>query len=265
MLCRSDYRKPLVHGTAVFAVMLVLLPCFAASAQDFSGVSDVSRELLIPIDPQRRERLVERYAYDLRIAEFFAKPGTLELYEFDIGALEVRGDTITISPRSIPPIEIHSDGLKLNHQYGGSTAEWTGRVAGSPHPVELTLAVRAVDASGAVRLPDPNRTVTSELLEQEHYVVLESAKRRLDERIAYGFVSNVVQVPEKRVTLRLSQLGDDLDSFESVVVYEVDNSKLLLISCGVGDQRPSREQRRRQQAYDEHVSQVRRELGLPPQ
>jgi len=241
-----------------------------AFAQDGSGLQSATREFLRPIENQKRGILIERYAYDLAILEYFAKPGTFDLYEFDIGVLETEGETITITPNNISPIEILSHGIEVNWRYGGRTARWRGELpipnSARTFPVDMDLVIRAVDASGEIKPPDPNREVTRSALEGENYVVLEESKRRLSERIIYGLINSFIQVPARRTTIRLSQLGEDLESFGSVLVYKVDESKTVIPGddSPVNPTPPTPDMIRRAREFKKHEDRVRREFGLPP-
>jgi len=255
----------------VVSCLLVLLSIQTyAFSQDGLSVEAASREFLRPMEERKKNILMERHAYDLAILEYFAKPGTFDLYEFDIGVLEIEGATITITPKNIAPIEILSHGVDVNWLYGGQTARWTGEIpipnSAQTFSIEIFLAIRSVDASAERGWPDPNREVTRAALEGDNYVVLEESKRRLSERIIYGLVAGFIPVPARRTAIRLSPLGDDLESFESVLVYEIDESKTVIPGddSPVNPTPPTPDQIRRFQEFREHEARVRREFGMPP-
>lgn len=255
---------------AIARALLVVLSLFllSATAQE---VSD--REFLRQIDVQKRIALTDRYKIKMAEYEYFANPGKIGIYEFDIGVLETKGETITISPFNGPPIEFVSHGLVVNHDRGGHAAKWKGElpIPGSKqmYPVQLVMGIRAIDADGNVRKPDPNREVTRRLLEQENYAVLRESYERRKETIVYGMLRNEIHIPETKATLVINRLGDSLlteEDFQSVVVYEVDNEKVLwpaddLPVEGYVNNQLDEERARRKSAFDTHMENVKREIA----
>jgi hypothetical protein len=265
------HESTLISKVSVILCLLIQLSCLSSAvAQEVPDSNLKSRELLRPIEGWKRNFLMERHVYEMAILEYFARPGTFDLYNFDVSVLELENETITITPKNSDPIEILSHGIDVNWQYGGGTAEWRGELpipkSKRTLPAKMHLAIRAVNRFGELRRPDPNRNVTRSAIERESYVVLRESKQRLDERIVYGLINGFIQVPVRMTTLRLSQLGEDLHSFGSVLVYEVDDDKLIIPGddSPVNPMPPTPDMIRRSKAFKDHEDRVRRRFGLPP-
>lgn len=269
-----DNRNPWKSAAIPLSVVEWLFVLFVfpihALAQDGSVLESTSRELLHPVGDHKRAVLMERYAYDVAILEYFAMPGTLGLYEFDLSALEIEGETITISPNNIDPIKILSHGIEVNWIYGGKTARWRGEIpvpnTDVTMPVTMSILIRAVDEHGEIKWPDPNQEVTRSALEGQNYVVLEESKKLLNEQILYGLFNSFIQVPRTRTTIRIGQLGESLDSFGTVLVYEIDDSKTVIPGddSPINPTPPTPDMVRRAEAFKKHEDRVRREFGMPP-
>ena len=227
------------------------------------------RELLTPVDAQKRVDLMSRYAIEIAEWEYFAKPGTLGIYEFDIEVLDSLG-RISITPAGSLPIEFVSHGLERNPRWGGSLMVWHGElISGSTKrgsPVELNVAVQSVDAAGNVRLPDPNREVTLRALQEESYTVLKESYDRRNERLVYSLAGNFLTVPDRKTTYTFQLLDEQ---FSAVVFYEIDRGKTIslpdVVVTEAGDQREELEadpeQMRRLEAYEAYMKGVRQRIA----
>lgn len=257
-----------------FTVVLIAIFSLPATGQ----VNDV-REFLRTPDPQIAATAVNRQAVELARHQYFSKPGRFETYSFDISALEREGEEITITPLGGAPITILSHGLNTKPQTRGHTATWTGELKlenpDQVFPLKWRLAVRSVDKEGNVRRRDPNREVTRKLIEQDAHVVLQESYDRRDEKLVYALLRSTIPLPDRSGRLILKSLGTSFDSedqFHTIMVYEADPEKALLIGdhpIGNGPQKddPSselrnREARRRLANYEAHMAQVMRNLGL---
>jgi hypothetical protein len=95
-------------------------------AQDNPASYQSEREFLKPLSAEKRSALMSRKALDLGIREYFALPGKIDVYEFDVGLLETPGQTITITPFNGPPIDIISHGVKRDPDTGWFFGRRTG-------------------------------------------------------------------------------------------------------------------------------------------
>lgn len=252
--------------TRVLLVMLTLSGVISFS-QDQSN-----REFLIPVDEQKRQNLTNRYALEMARYEYFAKPGRIGIYEFDIEVLEKRDEAITITPFNGLSMEIVSLGIWVNPDSAGNVARWRG-VLSMPDStrtfrVRFVMGVWSIDADGNRRKPDRNREIARRQLEKEESVIQEDSYVRRNERLVYGLFTNEIRIPATKTAIAFQQLGRDfenIEDFETIVVYEVDEEKVIYPA---DDSRtnpvpPSGKQLRRIRAYEAHIEKVKRELGLP--
>ncbi len=255
----------------VIRVLLVALTLslVSAMAQDNPASYQSEREFLKPLSAEKRSALMSRKALDLGIREYFALPGKIDVYEFDVSLLETPGQTITITPFNEPSIDIISHGIRPFPHAPWLGGSWSGQIVAQnskqTYPIELSIGYWAIGPDGIIRPPDPNREITRNLLQQESYVVLEESVQRLNEKIVYA-MSGTIRLPHLRRAIQITQLGDD--ELEYIVVYEGDIEKALY---PVSDKRAvpldettelGRESMRRMAAYEAHVEKLKRELGI---
>jgi len=191
-------------------------------------ISDLSPEFFIPMASDRKRYLMDRNALGLNALEIFAKPGKFDIYDFDIDVLGTKDDTITFTPFDGPPIEIMSYGFEKRMPSSSGHLIWNGAVqmpdSSESIPVRLAILVRSIDTNGNVRLPDPNRDITRAFYDQRTYTVLEESVNRLSERIVYSLPGNEIYAPETNTKYVLTAV---LNQYDFVVVYEVDEAKLV--------------------------------------
>lgn len=223
----------------------------------------IPREFLVPIPPVEKRRLLETYAYDVGALEYFAVPGRLDLYRFDVRVLETEGGQITVTPLDDPSVELWSWGVDRSGQFSGGYAIWNGRL--SSVEISMGLGVRSIDTEGNIRMPDPNRTITRAAYDRNTYTVIEESVRRLDERIVHFLSPTFLTNSATKVSYALAPLGRESQmEFDTVVVYEIDAEKTIVL--GDGFQNPEdaafQEGLRKQMAYKAYLKQLRSDLGI---
>lgn len=252
--------------TRIIRVILVTLTVSLAPAFAQDRVQS-NREFLKPIDGEKRADLMSRRALQIQSTEYFAKPGKFDIYEFDIDVLKSSGETITITPFNGPPIEIVSNGLQ-QHPVGWMVSNWSGEIKNpnstETYPVLWTITKWSLDDFGNLQPPDPNREYVLSQMNEENAIIPEESYLRLNEKIVYA-IHGTIRLPHTQTLIAISQLSNDLDF---VMMYEVDDDKRLIHGDdtidGIDLSEDGIERARRAEAYQNHVDNVRRELGLGP-
>lgn len=255
---------------SIIRVLFVILTFSIASvfAQDNSDRGQSKRELLKPVDAQKRSGLSSRHALELGSLEYFAKPGKFDVYEFDIDVLETVGQTITITPFNGPPIDIISYGIKRDPVNGWLVGKWTGEVVASnskqTFPFELGIGFWAIGSDGSLIPPDRNREYALSQLNQEDSVIPKESYLRRNEKIVYA-ISGSMRLPHLQRQIEILQVGDEL---ETLILYEIDIAKAIPPVSDTDEGPPDdtteigRERLRRLEAWEAHVEQLKRDLGL---
>ena len=212
---------------------------------------------------------MSRYAVEIAEWEYFAKPGTLGIYEFDIEVLDSLG-RISITPAGAEPIEFVSHGLERNPQWRGAVMRWHGELVGESNketsPIEWNIAVQSIDEEGNLRFPDPNREATLRVLREESYTVLKESYDRRNEKLVYSLAGNFLRVPDRKAIYSFQSLGDRLDA---LVVYEVDLQEIITLpdvvmdsSSAAREPTPAEiEQRKRLEAFEAYMERVRQRIA----
>lgn len=251
--------------------VLILVLTFSIASVFAQGNSDrglVNRELLKPVDPQKRRNLMSRHAIDMASLQYFAKAGKIDVYEFDIDVLDSEGQIITITPFGELPIDIVSNGIKRDPTYGWLFGTWTGEIVANNSrqtiPVELGVTTWALGKDGQLISPDPNREYTLSQLNQENAVVPNESYLRRNEKIVYA-VSGFIPLPHLRRQITVMQLGDELDT---LVLYEEDVEKAIHpvsdVDSEIANDSNSEigiERARRLEAYEAHMKGIKQTLG----
>jgi hypothetical protein len=243
-----------------------------AIAQDVGEMANQSSEFLTPVAPQERANLINSNRLDYAEFEYFAKPGRVDVFKFDIAALEKEGTTVTITPFGGESVSILSHGFERNPKWRGRKLRWHGEMqtANSEEgvPVVFDVIVRSVDAKGNVRPPDPNREATLRELENETHTVLAESAARIDERLIYSLSTNFLYLPDQDMTLGFSHLGKQ---FDAMVVWEPDNFRIappdtIAIRGEVPKYQQNAESRRQaetvraQKEFEDYMEGIRQEI-----
>ena len=243
---------------------LPLLACLAATT--LAAQDNPKREFLRPVEAQKLDELMERHALDIRTMEFFAKPGKLALYEYDMDVLEVGGETVTITPFGGPAIELLSAGIWRDPGKNGRAANWRGSLpsksSDGSYRARLNLIIRSVDSEGNLHRPDPGLQPLKAKLTNGGRSDPEHLLLPREQRLGYVFTGNSIRNPDTGSRIKFFSFRRDLDV---VLVYEVDEDKVILPGddSPVNRMEPSQEQVLLRKAFNEHVQKVRLELGLP--
>lgn len=257
-------------------IYLVILSFFVSSsfAQGNSPNAREATEFLRSVDPQERSHLARRHPLKLAEYEYFAKPGRIGIYHFDVDVLRKKGEAITFRPFNGPPIEVMSHGLTVNHDRGGHIARWSGEIelpnGRGKMPLRMFLRIWAVGDDGELKMPDPNREATRQALEQGNSTVLAESYQRRNERIVYELVSSTIRVPARNTTMFFDGLVKEKATerdLNSIVVYEIDDEKVIhpaddTLVEGPDETDPKEAERlRRIAAFDAHMDQVKRDIA----
>lgn len=254
----------------VIALFIALIAIDANSQNAVTG----DREFLKKASNEKTTVLRSKNAFEIGKLEYFAQKDRFEIYEFDIDVLREDGQTFSISPFNGPPINIISHGITPDPNYGWMVGTWKGEVVSqisrATYPIELGIGIWAVGDNGKLRPPDPDREATLAALQQESYVVSEESVSRLSEKLVYSISGSIV-LPDQRRQIEIVQLDDDL---ESLILYEIDTKKAIAPVSDTASQDAiaeraqmeqsefGREQLKRIEAYELHVRNLRRELGI---
>ena len=86
----------------------ILLFAIAMSFATALAQDQSNREFLRHLNEEEKRELRDRYALDIASLEYFAKPGRIDIYDFNTAVLEKKGDTFTFTPFGGSSLEILS-------------------------------------------------------------------------------------------------------------------------------------------------------------
>lgn len=254
-----------VFRLAIFIVLALLTSI--ASPQENPRSGESPREFLVSLDQRERASFRSRYALEVRSEEYFSVPQRFGLYRFDVELLEKKGEIFSITIPGSETLEVISNGVERDEFTGWFLGKWTGEIrsadSNETYPLKWTITTWSVDSEGRLGAPDPNRDYTLATLNRPEGVVTEESLLRLDEQIVHSISGNIVH-PQSRRKIRLRHPKDNP---EYLMVYEIDPEKELLPISDMAEERDlsteyGRESLRREQAYQQHVDSVKRELGI---